>query len=237
MSSPTIFLSKSQSCTSPRFFAPHGVLHQILKACCQHLGRYFEAVAQSHGGKGMVGRAFPEPFYIRCRGAGGDKWCKKEQKGKLPHYHNAELPKHPRFAGPVPTVTAPPAGCPYSIAPPAYQSRWQPLRVLLLQSKQSTDTMTDPTFRRLMTLKDSYVYTKSLEQWGPGWEGYDDAATLSVNIAAKFGDENFFDVILTDVGTLPADTAAFKDKRSVVIVKALACRNGEKCGDALSAHR
>eukprot|EP01044_Picomonas_judraskeda_P024150 COSAG03_NODE_6561_length_1039_cov_158.629174_2_plen_196_part_00 len=194
-------------------------------------------VAQSHGGKGMVGRAFPEPFYIRCRGAGGDRWCKKEQKAKLPHYHTAQFPKHPRFGGPVPVVAAPPAGCPYSIAPPAYQSRWQPLRVLLLESKQTADSTTDPTFRRLMSQKDSYVYTKSLEHWGPGWEGYDDAATLSANIATKFGDETFFDVILTAVGTLPADTAAFKDKRSVVIVKSSTCRQDEKCADALSAHR
>lgn len=194
-------------------------------------------VARSKGGKSMVGRAFPEPFYIRCRGAGGDKWCKKEQKGKLPHYHNAQLPKHPRFGGPVPVVASPPASCPYSIAPPAYQSRWQPLRVLLLQSKQNADIATDSTFRRLMTQKESYVYIKSLEHWGPGWEGYDNAATLSANIAAKFGEETFFDVILTDVGTLPADTAAFALKRTVVIVKSSTCRKGESCKDHLSAHR
>jgi hypothetical protein len=194
-------------------------------------------VAQSHGGKGMVGRAFPEPFYIRCRGAGGDKWCKKEQKGKLPHYHTAQLPKHPASGGPVPVVTAPPPACPYSIAPPAYQSRWQPVRILLLQSKQSAGTATDPTFRRLMTQKDSYVYAKALEHWGPGWDGYDDAATLSANIAKKFGGEDFFDLILTDAGTLPADTAAFKDKRTAVGVRQLSCIQGSKCGDALSAHR
>ncbi len=187
----------------------------------------------------MVGRAFPEPFYIRCRGAGGQQWCKKEQKGKVPHYHNAQLPKHPRFGGPAPVNWAvpPSATCPYSIAPPAYQSRWQPLRVLLLQSKQSADTSADPTFRRLMTQKESYVHVKSLQHWGPGWEGYDNAATLSVNIASKFGEETFFDVILTELGTLPADTAVFKDRRTVVIVRSSTCRQGESCKDGLSAHR
>ena len=118
---------------------------------------------------------------------------------KLPHYHDAALPKHPRFGGQVPPaivaavrvfvsfmlflksfyavfvlkrmICKDPA-CPYSIAPPAYQSRWKPLRFLLLQPKAAADSTTDPTYRRLMTEKSSYVYAKTLEHWGPGWPEY-----------------------------------------------------------------
>ena len=57
----------------------------------------------------MVGRAFHSPFYVRCRGAGGEPWCKREQKHKEPHYverhgPHYQLLKHPASGGPVPTV-------------------------------------------------------------------------------------------------------------------------------------
>ena len=194
---------------------------------------YFEM--SSAGGKAMVGRAFPSPFYVRCRGAGGERWCKEKQKGKLPHYHSPEAAKHPASGGPVPTVTPPDTAC-AGIAPPAYQSRWRPLRWLLLQTKAAATTATDPSYRRLAAQSD-HAYVKVIAHWGPGFTEYDESRTLAENIKAKFGEQDFFDVILTDDDwPKPDETAAFHARRTVVVVRRLECVQKTDCAESLRAH-
>ena len=88
--------------------------------------------------RGFVGKSFPFPFYVRCRLAGGQKYCKgqadREQRAarKLPHFPVAD---HPSHGGAVPPLHAnfvvSQAGA------PAYSSDWKPLRWLLLHHKWS----------------------------------------------------------------------------------------------------
>ena len=196
---------------------------------------YFEMVSRDAGGKAMVGRAFPSPFYVRCRGAGGEPWCKEKQKGKLPHYHSPEVAKHPASGGPVPTVAPPDTAC-AGIAPPAYQSRWRPLRWLLLQTKAAATTAADPSYRRLVAQSD-HPYLKVIEHWGPGFAEYDESRALAENIKTKFGELDFFDVILTDDDwPKPAETAAFHARRTVVVVRRLECVQKSDCAESLRAH-
>ena len=76
-------------------------------------------------------------------------------------------------------------------------------------------------------------------RWGPGWEGYKDGEglmgslmggvhcpgrqCLRSNIAARYGSEDYFDIILTDAGTLPDETKEFQNKRTVVAVRRSEC--------------
>jgi hypothetical protein len=141
---------------------------------------YYDQVSVDYGGQGMVGRSFHSPFYVRCRGAGGEAWCKREQKHKEPHYLGrtgaAGISEHPASGGPVPTVRLA-ASCAGdttgTIAPHAYKARWgkrnadpnanTALRVLLLQTKEEADRMdgVDPLYRRLLTESDNgYPYAE-----------------------------------------------------------------------------
>ena len=138
---------------------------------------YYEQVSPDYGGQGMVGRSFHSPFYVCCRGAGGDAWCKREQQHKEPHYlHRAAAhPRHPASGGPVPTVMLDTscAGKTGAIAPHAYKARWgkrnidpntnTALRVLLLQTKEEADRMDgiDPLYQRLLAESDNrYPYAE-----------------------------------------------------------------------------
>ena len=205
---------------------------------------YYEKVAVEHGGQAMVGRAFMSPFYIRCRGAGGEPWCKKEQQHKQPHYvdSGAVVPRHPASGGPVPTVQ-PPSGCSETgtIAPHAYKGRWgkgaEALRILLLQPLSDVRGA-DPLYLRLVAETEAgYAYAQPLVHWGPGWGEWDDTATLSANVARRFGSEDYFDIILTAAGAVPpAETAVYRDRRTVVAVRRQECAEGEGCGEELAAH-
>ena len=220
---------------------------------------YYNRVAEEYGGQGMVGRVFPSPFYIRCRGAGGELWCNRTQVNKRPHYLSGTdvdvgiVPRHPAFGGPVPTV-ARPSGCSETgtIAPHAYKARWGvgeiALRVLLLQPRHQARASTDSLYRRLAaTVAAGYRYTQPLMHWGPGWEGYDDSRSLLENIEARHDDPDFFDLILTDAGTLAAETAVYNTRRSVVVVRRDSCVAGmdtdggtetsSTCAEVVAAHR
>ena len=222
---------------------------------------YYDRMEEEYGGQGTVGRVFPSPFYIRCRGAGGEQWCKKGQFTKLPHYlivagEEAErMPRHPAFGGPVPLVTRP-SGCSETgeIAPHAYKARWgagtRALRVLLLQQRQ-TGGATDTLYPRLVrAVEAGYQYIQPLTIWGPGYDGYDQQHALAANIAARFGHEDHFDMIVTTGGTLGAETAIYKERRTVVVVRRTNCVIGadspqfsgesqpdQNCEALLSAHR
>eukprot|EP01046_Picozoa_sp_COSAG06_P042569 COSAG06_NODE_5441_length_3481_cov_2.764932_4_plen_184_part_00 len=58
---------------------------------------------------------------------------------------------------------------------------------------------------------------------------------LRSNIAARYGSEDYFDIILTDAGTLPDETKEFQNKRTVVAVRRSECVDAE-CGASLQAH-
>lgn len=220
---------------------------------------YYEQVSVEYGGQGLLGRSFHSPFYVRCRGAGGDAWCKREQIHKEPHYMGrAQVLKHPASGGPVPLVKLETscAGETGTIAPHAYKARWgrrydgagrsdadananTALRVLLLQSKEEADRTdsVDPLYRRLLAESENGYAHAELVRWGPGWDGYrtDEGTSLRANIAEKYGSEDYFDMIVTNAGTMPSDTKDYKDKRTAVVLRREECVDDE-CGATLGAH-
>ena len=224
---------------------------------------YFGAIArgisgldQAHGGEGGVGKVFLSPFYVRCRGAGGEPWCGREQRNKRPHnliHGGMESPGlyHPRFGGHVPPVAVDQRheNC-TPIAPPAYQGRWKPLRWLLLRPNGTKTAAVAPFWRRLSAQALHSAFVAQCVSWGPGWGGWNARMTLRENVKQRFGDDEHFDLILVsdddDVEDEPwiinrrslrTEIASFADTRVVVVLRK-ECRTGcVEEGSANSTHK
>lgn len=209
---------------------------------------YYEAAGSSSGlqaAQGRVGKLFNYPFYIRCRAAGGKKWCEGEKRRraqgvtKLPHdlmHHKLnQLPielHHPSFGGLVdPSTTDLPAGtnC-LDMEPPSYMSRWRPLRWLLLQSRHDAQRTFDLAPWNLGLAGKTYPHAADLTNWGPGFPGWDPSLSLPDNIKQSFGNPIHFDIIFysTHSTQLPADLSWYSKTRTVLIAWRYECVAGRK---------
>eukprot|EP01051_Picozoa_sp_SAG22_P009061 SAG22_NODE_728_length_7596_cov_342.279178_1_plen_973_part_00 len=189
----------------------------------------------THGGF-FVGKHFPHSFYVRCRGAGGEEWCAGQEfkKGitKLPHFwrhSNDPRQHHPSFGGmvnPADTTAAAAQSCD-SFEPPSYQSRWQPLRWLFLQSKDVFDHSASLVMRDLVTGAKSYAFIDdgASRLWGPGWLGYADNQSVVENVQRVYGDPEYFDLVYfeEDFVSKPAVGEELEASRTVVVTSQQSC--------------
>eukprot|EP01043_Picozoa_sp_COSAG02_P033810 COSAG02_NODE_2327_length_9127_cov_2.645990_1_plen_905_part_00 len=204
----------------------------------------------------MVGWHFTYPYYVRCRGSGGKRWCDGESAAKkvvkgphwLPGPPDSWAPKHPSFSGMVDSQDTagwvPSTGCSEpEFEGPFYRSRWKPTRWLFLQTMEDKSNRAEPWFDQLVVAAAAHTqFIMEAVEWGPGFpEWTDDAPTdarggaLGFNIKNKFGSPEYFDIIFYHgAGLSPSFTAQYEALRTVVMTTERACAT-EGCGSRLLA--
>lgn len=193
---------------------------------------------------GFVGKRFPFPFYVRCRFAGGQKYCRGEEDQptfKLPHF---SARPHPSHGGKVPRLSDGDQG---DVADrSAYRTNFRPLRWLLLQSSGPSELSLQ--FRMLLLGAEQHALVQHITVWGPGHPDYLKAWSLRKNLDEKFTAE-YFDIVFYEAdgrAELPSTLLELSEKSRTVTIatpgpdthgSCLAGLDGRGCFSQLQLHR
>ena len=121
---------------------------------------------------------------------------------------------------------------------PPETREWKPLRWLFLQTAADAKERMDPFFYVLYTGAKSSPHVGESVYWGPGMEGYKDDDSLRQNLARKYGDEDYFDIIFfcgDRKGVVKRETATFATSRVMVGTRKHECRPKENCPSILAS--
>ena len=135
-----------------------------------------------------------------------------------------------------PPPPPPPGECNHLVPPETRE--WKPLRWLFLQTAADAKERMDPFFYVLYTGAKSSPHVGESVYWGPGMEGYKDDDSLRQNLARKYGDEDYFDIIFfcgDRKGVVKRETATFATSRVMVGTRKHECRPKENCPSILAS--
>ena len=135
-----------------------------------------------------------------------------------------------------PTRPPPPGECNHLVPPETRE--WKPLRWLFLQTAADAKERMDPFFYVLYTGAETSPHVGESVYWGPGMEGYKDDDSLRQNLARKYGDEDYFDIIFfcgDRKGVVKRETATFATSRVMVGTRKHECRPKENCPSILAS--
>jgi hypothetical protein len=111
----------------------------------------------------------------------------------------------------------------------AETAQFKPLRILFLQTKEDESIRMDPFFRNLIAGASESEFVSVAAHWGPGYARYNSGRSLRHNIAGKYGDAEYFDVVFTCGADVKSLSTEYIESRVVVAMRKHECRPGEGC--------